>query len=65
MPQKLDNVKMMENQKYSNIIFRSKKMGKRKNTEEATKYLKKFLEDEGVKVDFEKCLNDKAIEDLC
>ena len=47
-----------------NILFRGqKKWAKGKTPEEATKYLKKFLEDEGVKVDFEKCLNDKNIED--
>ena len=34
-----------------------------KSPEEATKYLKKFLKDEGVSVDFEKCINDKDIED--
>jgi len=34
-----------------------------KTPEEATGHLKKFLTDEGVKVDFEKCLADKAIED--
>ena len=40
-----------------------KKWAKGKTPEEATGYLKKFLEDEGVKVNFEKCLADKAIED--
>ena len=39
-------------------------MGKRKNTRRSNKgYLKKFLEDENVNVDFEKCLSNKAIED--
>ena len=47
-----------------NILFSGQKKWARGNTtEEATKYLKKFLEDSGVNVDFEKCLNDKAIED--
>ena len=41
-----------------------KKWARGKTAEEATKYLKKFLEDEGVKIDFEKCLNDKNIEDF-
>ena len=40
-----------------------KKWARGKAPEEATKYLKKFLEDEGVTLDFEKCLADKAIED--
>jgi protein-disulfide isomerase len=40
-----------------------KKWAKGKTPEEANKYLKKFLTDEGVNIDFEKCLNDKAIED--
>ena len=41
-----------------------KKWAKGKTPEEATKYLKNFLEDEGVALDFEKCLADKAIEDF-
>ena len=45
---------------YSN----QKKWAKGKTPEEATAYLKKFLEEEVVKVDFEKCLNNKAIEDF-
>ncbi len=40
-----------------------KKWARGKTPEEATEYLKKFLTSEGVKVDFEKCLADKAIED--
>ena len=40
-----------------------KKWAKGKTPEEATKYLKKFLTDAGVEVNFQKCLNDKAIED--
>ena len=40
-----------------------KKWARGKTPEEATGYLKKFLEDEGVTLDFEKCLADKAIED--
>ena len=47
-----------------NILFLGQeKWARGKTPEEATKFLKKFLEDEGVKVDFEKCLNNKAIED--
>jgi protein-disulfide isomerase len=47
-----------------NILFSGqKKWAKGKTPEEVTGYLKKFLTDEGVKVDFEKCLADKAIED--
>ena len=40
-----------------------KKWAKGNTPEESTMYLKKFLADEGVKVDFEKCLSNKAIED--
>ena len=39
------------------------KWAKGKTPEEAKKHLKKFLLDEGIKVDFEKCLNNKNIED--
>ena len=47
-----------------NILFYGqKKWAKGKTPEEATKYLKNFLEDEGVTLDFEKCLADKAVED--
>ena len=41
-----------------------KKWARGKTPEEATKYLKKFLEEEGINVNFEKCLNDKNIEDF-
>ena len=40
-----------------------KKWAKGKTPEEANMFLKKFLKDEGVIVDFEKCINDKNIED--
>jgi protein-disulfide isomerase len=40
-----------------------KKWAKGKTPEEATRHLKKFLLDEGVKINFEKCLTNKAIED--
>ena len=40
-----------------------KKWAKGETPEEATEYLKKFLEDENIKIDFEKCLNNKNIED--
>ena len=40
-----------------------KKWAKGETPEEATDYLKKFLIDEGISLDFEKCLADKAIED--
>ena len=47
-----------------NILYSGqKKWARGKTPEEATMYLKKFLEDEGVTLDFEKCLADKAIED--
>jgi len=47
-----------------NILYSGqKKWARGKTPEEATKYLKKFLEDEGVTLDFEKCLADKTIED--
>jgi len=41
-----------------------KKWAKGKSPEEATVYLKKFLNDEGIKINFERCLNDKNIEDF-
>ena len=48
-----------------NILYSGQKKWARGNTpEEATIYLKKFLKNKGVNVDFEKCLNDKAIEDF-
>jgi protein-disulfide isomerase len=47
-----------------NILFLGQeKWARGKTSEEATGYLKKFLEDEGVILDFEKCLADKKIED--
>jgi protein-disulfide isomerase len=47
------------------ILFSGqKKWAKGKTPEEATGYLKKFLKDEGINVDFEKCLNNKAVEDF-
>jgi protein-disulfide isomerase len=47
-----------------NILYSGqKKWARGKTPEEATKYLKKFLEDEGITLDFEKCLTDKTIED--
>ena len=46
------------------LFLGQKKWARGKTVEEATKYLKKFLEDENVNIDFEKCLNDKSIEDF-
>jgi protein-disulfide isomerase len=47
-----------------NILFSGqKKWARGKTPKEATGYLKKFLKDEGITLDFEKCLADKAIED--
>ena len=40
-----------------------KKWARGKTAEEATLYLKKFLENEGISLDFEKCLNNKDVED--
>ena len=46
------------------ILFSGqKKWARGKTPEKATEYLKKFLESEGVSLDFEKCLSDKSIED--
>jgi protein-disulfide isomerase len=46
------------------ILFSGqKKWAKGKTPEEATGYIEKFLIDEGIRVDFEKCLNDKDTED--
>jgi len=47
-----------------NILFSGqKKWARGKTSEEATRYLKNFLKDEGLTLNFEKCLADKAIED--
>ena len=47
-----------------NILYSGqKKWARGKTPDEATGYLKKFLESENVNLDFEKCLSDKAIED--
>ena len=46
------------------LFLGQKKWARGKTPEEAKKYLKNFLEDEGINVDFEKCLNDKHIEDF-
>ena len=47
-----------------NILFLGqKKWARGKTPDEAIKYLKKFLEDKGVTLDFKKCLTDKTIED--
>ena len=47
-----------------NTLFSGqKKWARGKTPEEATRYLKKFLKDEGVTLDFDKCLTDKTIED--
>ena len=46
------------------ILFSGQKKWVRgKTAEEMTKYLKKFLQEEGVNLDFEKCLKNKNIED--
>jgi protein-disulfide isomerase len=46
------------------ILFSGQKKWAKGNTpDEARGYLKKFLTDEGVSIDFEKCLNNKNIED--
>ena len=47
-----------------NILFSGQKKWARGNTPaQATRYLKQFLEDKGVNINFEKCLNNKSIED--
>ena len=47
-----------------NVLYSGqKKWARGKTPEEATGYLKKFLEGENVNIDFDKCLSDKAIED--
>ncbi|MDB9832090.1 DsbA family protein [Candidatus Pelagibacter sp.] len=50
--------------KIMHILYSGQNKWAKGNTpEEAIKYLKKFLKNEDVSVDFEKCLNDKEIED--
>jgi protein-disulfide isomerase len=45
------------------VLFLSqKKWAKGKTSEESVGYLKKFITDAGIELDFEKCLSDKAIE---
>ena len=51
------------NSNIMHILFSGQKKWAKGTPEEANGYLKKFLTDEGVKVDFEKCLADKSIED--
>jgi len=47
-----------------NILFSNQsKWAKGKSAEDANDHLKKFLKDEGINIDFEKCTNDKNIED--
>ena len=47
-----------------NVLYSGqKKWARGKTPEEATGYLKKFLDGENVNLDFEKCLSNKAIED--
>ena len=47
------------------ILFSGqKKWAKGATPDEAAKYLKKFLKDEAINVDFEKCLGNKDIEDF-
>jgi len=61
---KIGQCKNDGNEDVLNILFlNQKKWARGKTPEEATRYLKTFLEDEGVTLDFEKCLADKAIED--
>ena len=46
------------------VLFSGQEKWAKGNTPEEVKgYLKKFLSDEGIKIDFEKCLNNKDIED--
>ncbi|NMN67529.1 thioredoxin-like protein [Candidatus Pelagibacter ubique] len=48
-----------------NILYSGQeKWARGKTPEEATMYLKKFLEDEGLNINFDECLNNKAIEDF-
>jgi protein-disulfide isomerase len=47
-----------------NILFSNQKEWiKGKNIEEVNNYLKKFLKNKNINVNFEKCINNKAIED--
>ena len=52
------------NEDVLNILYSGqKKWARGKTPEEATLYLKKFLKDENIVIDFEKCTNNKNIED--
>ena len=61
---KIGQCKNDGNSKIMHILYSGqKRWAKGQTPEEATANLKKFLKDEDIKLDFEKCLNDKAIED--
>jgi len=46
------------------LFLNQQKWVKGNTAEEANNYLKKFLTDEGISVDFNKCVNDKKLEDF-
>ena len=46
------------------LYANQQKWVKGNSIEEANKYLKKYLKDEGFDIDFEKCINNKEIEDF-
>ena len=48
----------------NSLYANQQKWVKGNSIEEANKNLKKFLKDEGFEIDFEKCINNKEIEDL-
>jgi protein-disulfide isomerase len=48
----------------SNLYLNQQKWVKGKSAEEANQNLKKFLNGEGFDIDFDKCINDKKIEDF-
>ena len=48
-----------------NSLFSNQQKWVKGNTaDEANKYLKKFLDEEGIEINFDKCINDKRIEDF-
>ncbi|MFL2896765.1 MAG: DsbA family protein [Candidatus Pelagibacter sp.] len=64
MHQKFLNVKVMKVLKILNSLYSNQQVWVRgKNVEEINDNLKTFIKNQGFDLDFEKCINDKKIED--